>query len=264
MKSNSIEINGENLSYFDSGKGQITLLFIHGAFISKEYWNEQLSHFSSNYRVITLDLAGHGKSSHNRADWTIQQYSKDINELIKELSLKNVILIGHSFGSDIMLETVTNNSSQIKGLIEVDHMKNVGVELPQETIDYLLDNLKNNFAETCEQYARQALITEQTDSKLSTKLVFDFTQMNPEVGRPLLKNTFSYTNREIQLLKGLTHKLHLLHVDYLPTNEESIKQYLGENYELRYMGGTCHYPMLENPKEFNTLLAKIISKIECN
>jgi len=38
MKTKNIEINGENLSYFDSKKGNTTLLFIHGAFINKNCW----------------------------------------------------------------------------------------------------------------------------------------------------------------------------------------------------------------------------------
>ena len=100
MKVGKININRENLSYFDSEKGDITLLFIHGAFINKEYWNEQLTYFSEKYRVIAIDIAGHGNSSHNRNEWTIKNYGKDISEFIKKLLLKNVVLIGHSIGAD--------------------------------------------------------------------------------------------------------------------------------------------------------------------
>src|SRR5699024_10524794 len=97
-------------------KGATTILFIHGAFIDKEYWNEQLSYFSSNYRVVAIDLAGHGNSTHNRTEWTVQNFGKDISEFIKKLSLKNVILIGHSFGTDVMLETATTHSAEVIGL----------------------------------------------------------------------------------------------------------------------------------------------------
>lgn len=262
MNTNNININGETLSYLDSETGDTTLLFIHGAFINKEYWDKQLSYFSRNYRVIAIDLAGHGHSSHHRTDWTVQHYGKDISEFIKELSLNNVILIGHSFGSDIMLETVTNNPSPIKGLVEVDHMKNVGVALPQESIDQLTEGLKADFANTCEQFARQALLTADTNPELVTKLLKDYRKMDPEVGIPLLR--FNYTRRETELLKGLRLKLYLLHVDYTPTHEENLKKYLGSNYELRTLRGTCHYPMLENPNEFNAALEKILLEIEKN
>lgn len=261
MKENSINVNGENLFYFDSEKGGTTLLFIHGAFISKEYWNNQLSYFAPKYRVIAIDLAGHGNSTHNRTEWTVQNYGKEIREFIHKLSLKNVILIGHSFGSDIMLEATTENSSQINGLIEVDHLKNVGAEMPKENIDQLVASLKSDFKNTCEHYAKQALVTDGTNSEIVNKLLKDYRQMNPDVGVPLLQNNFKYPSRETELLSALKLKLYLIHVSYSATNETSLKKYLGNNYELYTLNGTCHYPMLENPSEFNELLKKILLKI---
>lgn len=261
MNTKKIKINRENLSYLDSEKGDITLLFIHGAFITKEYWHEQLSYFKKNYRVLAIDLAGHGNSSHYRTECEIQNFGNDINEFIKVLSLKNIIIIGHSAGSDIMLETVTQNSSEIIGLVEVDHMKNVGVELPKEIVNQMIVGLNANFIQTCQQFAKQALLTENTDSELVNRLLNDYGKMNSKIGISLLQNGFNYPKREAELLKGLKVKLNLIHVDYLPTNEENLKNYLGDNYELHKMKGTCHYPMVENPKEFNILLENILLKI---
>lgn len=262
MKTNSININGEKLFYFDSEKGDTTILFIHGAFIDKEYWSEQLSYFSSHYRVIAIDLAGHGNSTHNRTEWTVQNYGKDISEFIKRLSLKNVILIGHSFGTDVMLETAATNPPEVIGLVAIDELKNVGEEMPQETVNHLTESLNADFSKTCEHYAKQALLTEKTNSDIVTKLLKDYTEMNPQVGIPLLENTFTYTKRETELLNGLQLKLYLLMVDYQPTDEDNLKKYVGDNYELHTINGTCHYPMLESPNEFNTLLDKILSKIK--
>lgn len=262
MRTNNININCENLSYLDSEKGDTTLLFIHGAFISKEYWNNQLSYFSQRYRVVAIDLAGHGKSSHNRTDWTVQNYGKDISEFIKELSLENIIIVGHSFGADVMLEIVRSIPSSIKGLVDIDQFKNVGIELPQKNIDQFVERLKTDFANTCQQYAKEALLTEKTNPELVSRLLTDYGEMKPEVGTPLLKNTFSYTQRETKLLKGLQLKLYLLHVNYSSTNEENLKKYVGNNYELHIMSATCHYPMLENPNEFNASLEKILLEIK--
>ena len=259
METNEININGEELSYFDNGKGGTTLLFLHGAFIDKQYWNEQLSYFSEKYRVVAIDLPGHGKSSFNRKELTGQRFGKDVSEFIKELSLKNVVLIGHSFGSDVMLETVTEDDTNIDGLIEIDHMKNVGMQLPKEVVAQITAGLKADFEGTCKQFARQALLTESTAPEIVSRLLEDYQGMNPEVGVPLLEYGFSYPVRETELLKRLELKLYSVHVNYTPTNEESLKKYLGDNYELYVMEGTCHYPMLENPNELNIMLEKILS-----
>ena len=264
MKARNIDINGEVLSYLDNEKGDTTLLFIHGAFINKEYWNNQLSYFAPSYRVVALDQAGHGKSSHNRTEWTGQNFGGDLCVFIEKLSLKNVVLIGHSFGSDVMLEAVANDSSSISGLIEVDHMKNVGVALPQEIADQLVQSLKTDFIRPCEQIARQTLVTEKTDPELVDRLLKDYSAMNPAVGVPLLQNGFNYVDRETELLKGLKQKLYLIHVNYTATDEENLKKYLGDNYALQIISGTCHYPMIENPDELNAALEKILSRMKDN
>ena len=86
------------IDYTTTGKADTTLLFVHGAFINKDYWNAQVDFFSPNYKVVTIDLAGHGKSDKNRNDWSIQAFGEDIVRVIKELNLSNIILIGHSLG----------------------------------------------------------------------------------------------------------------------------------------------------------------------
>ena len=258
----NIPIGLDTLSYYDSGNGKTTLLFIHGAFINKEYWNDQLSYFSSNYRVVAIDLAGHGNSTHNRNDWTIQKYGEDIDELIKKLSLKNVIVIGHSIGADIMLEAANKNNPSILGTVGIDYFKNVGVEFPKNIVDQTMTGLKTDFANTNEFYAKKALLTPKTNATITKKVITDFREMNPKVGIALNENGFNYTKRETKLLKKLKTKLHLINVNYFPTNEENLKKYVGKNYDLNIINGTCHFPMIEHPKEFNSLLEKIVLEIK--
>lgn len=261
MTSKKTIVNGENLYYFDTENGAATLLFIHGAFINKEYWNAQIEFFKKKYRVIAIDLSGHGKSTFNRNEFNMQDFGIDISEFIEILKLKNVIIIGHSFGSDLMLEAVSNNSNEIIGLVEIDHLKNVGFELPDEVKDFLVGGLNTDFDATCEQIARQGLYTEATNQDIVTKLLSDYKNMNPKIGIPLLTASFNYSKREVELLEKLKLKLHSIHVTYSPTNKESLSKYLGNNYHLHYINGTCHYPMIENPTDFNETLEKIIVDI---
>lgn len=59
----------------------------------------------------------------------------------------------------------------------------------------------------------------------------------------------------------LKFKLFLINVDFIPTNEEALKKYAGNRYEVFRMKGTCHYPMLEHPGELNKLLQEVINNI---
>jgi sigma-B regulation protein RsbQ len=80
----------------------------------------------------------------------------------------------------------------------------------------------------------------------------------------LLKSSFSYHLRERELLKRLKFKLHLINVDYIPTNEELLKLYAKTGFDVSRIQGSCHYPMIENPAEFNQILQETIEKILTN
>ena len=125
--------NGQvNINYQVAGAGPVTLLFVHGAYIDLDYWKNQVQYFSPNYRVLTMDLAGHGQSGHNRTDWTVAQFGQDLVAVLDQLDLHNVILIGHSMGGDVALEAAVARPDRILGLIGIDFFKNAGQPLPPE------------------------------------------------------------------------------------------------------------------------------------
>ena len=252
------------IDYSVSGLGQVTLVFIHGGFIDKEYWQEQVTYFSRNFKVLTIDLAGHGKSGDKRTDWTIESLGDDVIQVIKELSLTKVILIGHSLGGNVILEVAAKLPELVIGLIGIDNFKNAGMPVPpplMEQISQALEYMKTNFAEVSENFARLSLVTSHTDKQIAERVINDYKNFKPNVGRPLLVSSFLYHDREKELLQNLKLKLHLINVDYFPTNEELLKQNTGSGYELIKMKGTCHYPMIEYPDEFNTKLEKVVYTI---
>ena len=254
----TIENNQVKIAYTDSERGDTTLLFVHGSFLTKECWQSQVDYFSPRYRVVTLDLAGHGQSGSNRNDWTIQGFAEDVQAVIKKLGLKNVVLIGHSLGADVMLEVATQHPVPIVGVVAVDYFKQAGTELPKELQKQVIDNLKKEFPSTSENYARTGLLTPQTDSVLTKKIVKAYRTANPIMGTQSIMALFGYPERERELLGQLKWKLYLLNVEYVPTNEELLQKYTRAGYEVVTLKGTCHFPMLEHPQELNEAFDEVI------
>ena len=263
----TVERDNLKIDYSITGKGDTTLLFIHGAFINKDYWNAQVDYFSQNYQVVTIDLAGHGKSGNNRNDWSIQALGEDVIEVIKALNLSNVILIGHSLGGDVILEVACKIPKAIIGFVGIDNFKNAGTAMPDEIqnqVDQVINFLKQDFPNTVEVFARQSLLTPSTENLLSQRLIKDFREFDPQVGVPLIASSFSYYSRERELLQQLKFKLYLINVDYMPTNEDMLAKYARSGYEISRLQGSCHYPMIEKPLEFNLKLQDVIMKIKTN
>jgi sigma-B regulation protein RsbQ len=261
------EIKRDNviINYNITGNGDATLLFVHGSYIDQTYWEKQVKYFSSNYTVVTLDLPGHGKSGTKRTQWSTESFAEDVIAVIKELDLKNVILIGHSWAGDVNLIVATSYPKPIIGFIAIDFFKNAAIALSpehQQQAASIEQKLKIDFANTNEQYARMSLLTKETPIEITNRVVKDYRNAYQPMGKEITSEIFNLLFKtEKQLLPQLKFKLFLINVDYQPTNEEPLKRYTRNGYEVLHLKGTCHYPMLENPEELNKLLQQTIQKI---
>jgi pimeloyl-ACP methyl ester carboxylesterase len=95
--------------------GAPALVFVHGWSCDRSYWNGQLDAFSSDYKVVAVDLAGHGESALGRKDWSIAAYGGDVAAVVKKLGLTRVILIGHSMGGDVNAEAARQLRGRVVG-----------------------------------------------------------------------------------------------------------------------------------------------------
>ncbi len=94
--------NGMEIAYVEAGSGQ-PIVLLHGYCGSHHYWDEVIPLLSSRGRVIAVDLRGHGASSANEGDYSMEVLADDIVSLLDELKLSKVNLFGHSLGGYIAL-----------------------------------------------------------------------------------------------------------------------------------------------------------------
>ncbi len=253
---------GVFINHQSYGKGEFTLLFVHGWCINQTYWSKQVEALSSDYRIVTIDLPGFGESGNNRESWSIEEYGEDINAVIEQLKLNNVILIGHSMGGDIILESALKNPVVI-ALIGIDNFKDVGLEYNDEIkaeIDGLIDMMKNNFSEIAPAYAEGMLFHPSTDSLVKARVTKDFKNSDSTIAVLSLEALFGYALLEAKQLSALKQKIYLINSDASPTNTDGLDA-TGVAYEVIDINSTGHYPMIEKPEEFNRLLQQTIQKI---
>ena len=102
-KYNNIKINYD----FYENKSDKSLIFLHGWGQNIEMMMPIAKPFTKEYNVLIIDLPGFGLSDEPDTVWSIFDYADMVNYLVKELKLKNVSLIGHSFGGKISLAYAT-------------------------------------------------------------------------------------------------------------------------------------------------------------
>ncbi|MBB6110319.1 Pimeloyl-ACP methyl ester carboxylesterase [Mucilaginibacter lappiensis] len=256
--------NGVNIAYTDSGKNDTTLLFVHGWCINKSYWTNQTAYFGKKYRVVAIDLPGFGKSGKNRKDWSPMAFSRDVDSVIKQLDLKKVILIGHSMSGDVALQAAVDNPKQVIGLVVVDIFRNVGkvyVQSKQDKIQYAkdIDSLKRYFKKVTFDYFNQELFYKTTSAAVKKRVLHDVATGDTSIAAACMEQMGDFN--EIEKLKAAKTKLYLINSDIKPTDTT----HLAANkipFKLLYIHATGHFPMIEKPQEFNTLLDKAIADIK--
>ena len=105
---------------FDTrGKGETAIVFIHGWAADRTYWREQVDVFARGYQVVTLDLTGHGPFAPAAPPRAVLALSSDVEAVVRDLSLRRVILVGHSMGAAVALNAAKRLRGIVRGVVLV-------------------------------------------------------------------------------------------------------------------------------------------------
>ena len=96
-----------NYEYIDNEKNE-SIVFLHGWGQNIEMMKSLGKAFENDYNVLYIDLPGFGKSSEPNYSWTVYDYALCVNKIVESLELKNVSIIGHSFGGRVGLIYASN------------------------------------------------------------------------------------------------------------------------------------------------------------
>ena len=99
----AISFDGIPISYRVHGNGSPALIFIHGWSCDQSYWDKQVPYFARKYKVVKIDLVGHGDSGLGRKNWTIIAFAEDVAAVVNKLDLDQCVLVGHSMGGPVIL-----------------------------------------------------------------------------------------------------------------------------------------------------------------
>ncbi|WP_417939247.1 alpha/beta fold hydrolase [Flavobacterium sp. RS13.1] len=91
-----------NISYTVSGEGT-SIVLLHGFLENKKMWKDYVSVFCENYRIITIDLLGHGESECLGYVHEMEENAKAVNAVLEHLKIEKAIILGHSMGGYIGL-----------------------------------------------------------------------------------------------------------------------------------------------------------------
>ena len=106
----------KRLAYYkESGRGR-TIVLLHGFLEDQSIWNVVAKNLSRTYRIIQIDLLGHGKTPSKGYVHTMQDMANSVYQILKNLKLRKVTVVGHSMGGYVALALLDKHPDLIKGI----------------------------------------------------------------------------------------------------------------------------------------------------
>jgi pimeloyl-ACP methyl ester carboxylesterase len=125
----SVSIGRLRLHFLDWGdNGKPPMLLLHGGLAHAHWWDLIAPLMTDCYRVLALDLRGHGDSEWDEsATYGVEAHASDVAGFLRAMRLEAVTLVGHSFGGQVAIKAAADSESRPAALIVIDSTTRIGV-----------------------------------------------------------------------------------------------------------------------------------------
>ena len=247
-------LKGSHVAYDEVGTGK-SIVFVHGACENSSFWNHQKI-LSDRYRIITVDLPGHGKSSPLSREIEIKNYSEVVSEFLSKTCKDKPILVGHSMGGAISLMNAIERPGSLSGVVLVCTGAKLGV-LPS-----IREGLRSRFEETVKAVVGPRQFSCKTNLETIRFVTNEILKCNNGIAASDYEACNSFDVR--QKLQSISIPVLIIAGEEDKMTPVIWSTYLKENIpkaRLVVMRDASHLPMLERPGDFNRHLVEFASSL---
>lgn len=139
-----IQFKNTNISYTDSGKGTAIVL-LHGFLENQTMWNAFVPEFSKKYRIITIDLLGHGETECMGYVHSMEDNADVVHAILVELRIRKAVFVGHSMGGYVALAFAELYPDNVKGLVLLNSTSRADSDERKANRDRAIKAVKQSF-----------------------------------------------------------------------------------------------------------------------
>lgn len=246
-----VNIDGLKIFYNVEGEGY-PILLLHGWGVNSDSLFPIFNYLKNSFRIITLDLPGFGRSDTPYESFDGDDYKNVVLKFINYLSLKNLTILGHSFGGRIAIRLAKENLNDLKGLILID---SAGIREKKR--------LKQKISEGLFKFLKKVInkiLKGKTKDNILEKLRNIFGSIDYKSQKGVMRDTLvKIVNEDLTpFLKEIKVKTLIIWGEKdkdLPIKHAYLMNELIENSKLVIVKNAGHYPYLDN-------LTKVLNSIE--
>lgn len=255
-KMKSIDFDGAKINYYDVGntKAKNALVFVHCWTCNVEFWRDNFNAFP-NYRVIAMDLPGHGTSDKPRIDYSMDYFARSVDAVMKKAGVKKAVLAGHSMGTPIIRRYYELYPAKTLGLVIVD-----GALLPfgpRADVEKFFDPLFKDYKAGAPAFIDGMLPTVSAELKafIRTSMLATPDYVGQSAMRLMLDDAYATHGKiDVPTLAVMAQ------TPFWPPELDAKYKAAVPDLDFRMWTGVSHFLQLEKPKEFNAAVAEFIAK----
>ncbi len=238
---------GNKIKYYDIGnkKSSNALVLVHCWTCNVEFWKEQYNAFPK-YRVIAMDLPGHGESDKPKIDYTMEFFARSVDAVMKKAGVKEAVLAGHSMGTPIVRRYYELYPEKTLGLIVVD-----GALVPfgpRDQVDAFFEPLYKDYRTGVARFLDGMLETTHANVKpfIRSSMLATPDHVGVSAMRTMQDDAYAEHGKiNVPVLATMAPN------PYWPKDMKERYQALAPKMEFHAWEGVSHFLHMEKPKEFN-------------
>ncbi len=253
----------ERVTFFDKGKGKVVVL-LHGYLGSHKIWEQTINDLSRSYRVIAIDLPGHGQTECVGYAHSMNLMAKCVKAVLDTLRVKKYVIIGHSMGGYVGLAFADLFPDHLRGLClyhstayadsdekKKDRLRAINAVKANRSI-YTRNTIKNLFATKNLKYLKEEIAFATNIAKATTQkgIIAALHGMKDRPRRDIILGLVQYP---IMMVIGE-------HDNILPYDQLLEQSQIIKNKTVLYLEHDGHFGFLESPKQSNAALRKFLRK----
>lgn len=249
-------LDGFQIHSTTRGNGPKTVIFVHGWTCDESSWAGQVPAFEKEYRVITLDLPGHGQSGAPKdAALSMALFARAVEAVRAEARVERVVLVGHSMGVPVILQYARMFPAHLAALVPVDgplHLSG-GPNAPNPDAMKGSAGMKNRESMIRTMFGPSATPA-MKDQVLKMMLAAPESTASQAMAAMFNPAVWTEDVRPFAMLG--------IYADKSGANDPAFMKKVFPNGSATEIVGTGHFVMMEKPAEFNRLLAGFLAKVK--
>ena len=253
-------VDGLRLHSSSTGHGSKTVIFVHGWTCDDTSWAEQVPVLSKTFRVVTLDLPGHGRSASPKdGTFSMDLFARAVEAVRRESKAVKVVLVGHSMGTPVIRQYARLYPQHVAGLVLVDGL----VFMPPATARGAAPPVQPSQMsgpeglKTRENFIK-GMFTPATPSAIQQHVLKMMLAAPAATASGAMLATFDVSNWNDDVM---TMPVLGIYAEKSQLGNTAYSKKIFPEFEYVEVPGTGHFVMMEKPQEFNQLLTTFLNKI---